>query len=133
MTAFERAGGEDVVRAIVTRFVDRQFDDRIIGFFFAGKDRAAVAAHEYEHAAASLGAPVVYTGRPIPALHRPLRINGGQFRRRLALLKQEIERAGVPADVAEQWLEGQRRMERMITDGTDCAPPPPQDGHAPTR
>ncbi|MDP2317682.1 MAG: group 1 truncated hemoglobin [Pseudomonadota bacterium] len=132
MTPFERAGGEPVVRAIVDRFVDRQFDDSIIGFLFAGKDRDAVKLHEYEHAAASLGAPVTYTGRPIPALHRPMRINSGQFRRRLALLRQEIERAGVPADIAEAWLLSQRRMERMITDGTDCAPPagPPPENDA---
>ncbi len=125
MTAFERTGGESVVRAIVDRFVDRAFDDRIIGFFFAGKDRDRVKLHEYQHAAGLLGAPVPYTGRPIPALHRPLRINGGQFRRRLALLKQEIERANVPPEIAEEWLEGQRRMEGAITDGTDCAAPSP--------
>ncbi len=123
MTAFERAGGEAVVRTIVDRFVDRQFDDRIIGFLFEGKDRARVKLHEYEHAAGVLGAPVPYTGRPIPALHRALRINAGQFRRRLALLRMEIEAAGVPADIEEAWLDAQRRMERMITDGTDCAPP----------
>jgi truncated hemoglobin YjbI len=123
MTPFARAGGEPVVRAIVERFVDRQFDDRIIGFFFAGKDREEIKLREYEHAAGALGATVTYGGRPIPALHRPLRINAGQFRRRLALLRQEIERAAVPEDVAELWLEGQRRMERAITDGTDCAPP----------
>ncbi|MES2643795.1 MAG: group 1 truncated hemoglobin [Myxococcota bacterium] len=132
MTAFERAGGEPVVRAIVDRFVDRQFDDSIIGFFFAGKDRSAVKLHEYEHAAASLGAPVAYTGRPIAPLHRTLRINAGQFRRRLALLRQEIERAGLPPELVEAWLEPQRRMERVITDGTDCAPPP-TDTNAPPR
>ncbi|MDP2305235.1 MAG: hypothetical protein Q8P18_04330 [Pseudomonadota bacterium] len=131
MTPFERAGGEPVVRGVVERFVARQFDDSIIGFLFAGKDRAAVTQHEYEHAAASLGAEIAYTGRPIAALHRPLRINSGQFRRRLALLKQEIERAGLPADLVEAWLEPQRRMERAITDGTDCAPPSPSpESHA---
>ncbi|MFZ5479703.1 MAG: group I truncated hemoglobin [Myxococcota bacterium] len=123
MTAFERAGGEAVVRAIVDRFVDRCFDDRIIGFFFAGRDRERVKRHEFEHAAAVLGGPVAYAGRPIPELHRPLKINGGQFRRRLALLKQEIEREGVPEDVRDAWLEAQRRMEARITDGSDCAPP----------
>lgn len=122
-TPFERAGGEPVVRAVVDRFVDRMFDDRIIGFFFEGKDREGIKRHEYAHAAAVLGAGVPYEGRPIPSLHRALRINAGQFRRRLALLRQEIERAGIPADVQELWLDGQRRMERMITDGTDCAPP----------
>jgi hemoglobin len=123
-TLYERAGGEVVVRAVIDRFVDRQFDDRIIGFFFDGKDRAGVKRHEFEHAAAALGAPIRYTGRPIPALHRALRINAGQFRRRLALLKQEIERAGIEPEVEDAWLESQRRMERLITDGTDCAPLP---------
>ena len=122
MTAFERAGGEPVVRAVVDTFVDRAFDDRIIGFLFAGKDRDRVKRHEYEHAAGSLGAPVAYEGRPIVALHKALRINGGQFRRRLALLKQAIEATNIPPDVGELWLDGQRRMERAITDGTDCAP-----------
>jgi truncated hemoglobin YjbI len=123
MTPFQRAGGEPVVRAIVDRFVDRQFEDRIIGFFFDGKDRARVKTHEYAHAAGVLGADVPYEGRPVPALHRPLRINAGQFRRRLALLQQQIDAAGVPPDVRELWLDAQRRMERAITDGTDCGPP----------
>ena len=122
MTAFERAGGEAVVRAVVDRFVDRAFDDRIIGFLFARSERARVKLHEYEHAAASLGADIAYTGRPIGATHRPLKINAGQFRRRLAILRQEIEAARVPPDIAELWLAAQRRLEAVITDGTDCAP-----------
>lgn len=120
MTSFEIAGGEPVIRSIVHRFVDRVFDDVIIGFHFAGKDRADVRQHEYQHAAATLGAQVAYTGRPIVPLHRPMKINAGQFRRRLALLRQEIQRAGIPAEIEEQWLAAQRAMERQITDGTDC-------------
>ncbi len=108
------------MRGIVVRFVDRAFDDVIIGFLFAGKDRERVKLHEYEHAAAVLGAGVAYTGRPIAPLHRTFRINAGQFRRRLALLRQEIERAGLPAEVSEQWLAAQRAMEALLTDGTDC-------------
>lgn len=122
MTDFVRAGGEAVVRAIVERFVDRMAADPIIGFFFTGKDLARVKAHEYEHAAASLGGPSSYTGRPIGPLHRALRINAGQFRRRLALLRQELERAGLESGIVERWLAEQRRLEAMITDGTDCVP-----------
>lgn len=120
MTAFERAGGEPVVRAIVDAFVDRMVADPIIGFRFVGADPARIKQHEYEHAARALGATTPYTGRPIVPLHRPMRINGGQFRRRLALLRQQIERAGVPLDVVEDWLAEQRAMESRITDGTDC-------------
>lgn len=123
MSPYERAGGETVVRAVVDAFVDRAFDDRIIGFLFAGKDRDRVKRHEFEHAAGVLGAAIPYQGRPIAPLHKAMRINAGQFRRRLALLKQQIEAANVPSDVLELWLDGQRRMESAITDGTDCAPP----------
>lgn len=120
MSDFERAGGEPIVRAIIDRFVDRVFDDVIIGFLFEGKDPARVKLHEYEHAAGVLGAPVAYTGRPIVPLHRAMRINAGQFRRRLAILRQEIERAQLPADVVATWIRAQEAMQRHVTDGTDC-------------
>lgn len=121
MTLFERAG-PTIVRAVVDRFVDRMFDDFIIGFLFAGKDRERIRQHEFEHAARVLGADLPYTGRNIPELHRPMKINAGQFRRRLAILRGEIERAGLPDDIGAVWIEAQQRMERQITDGTDCAP-----------
>jgi len=122
MSVFEQIGGEAVVRAVVERFVDRVWDDPIIGFFFAGKDRARVKLYEYEHAATVLGAGIRYTGRPIAPLHRALKINAGQFRRRLAILRQELERAGLPQDVIDLWLAAQRAMEQQVTDGTDCGP-----------
>ncbi len=123
MSLYEQAGGEVVVRGIVSAFVDRMAKDYIIGFFFDGKDLSRVKQHEFEHAALSLGADVAYTGRPIAPLHRQLRINGGQFRRRLAFLRQELERAGLPEAVCEAWIAEQLRMQAVITDGTDCAPP----------
>lgn len=119
-TLFEQIGGEPIVRAIIDRFVDRVFEDRIIGFLFEGKDRERIRRHEYEHAAVSLGAPVSYGGRPIVALHRPLRINAGQFRRRLAILRQEMERAGIPEELRLQWSATQERLLPAITDGSDC-------------
>ena len=120
MNLFEEAGGEPVLRPVLHRFVERVFSDVIIGFLFEGKDPARVEAHEYEHAAAVLGAAIPYTGRPIVSLHRPLRINAGQFRRRLAILRQEIDRGGGPPHIRDVWLAAQERMQAAITDGTDC-------------
>ena len=64
MTLFEQLGGEPALRAIVDRFVDRVFDDTLIGFHFAKANRARIKAKEYEFAAAHLGGDVEYTGRP---------------------------------------------------------------------
>ncbi len=109
-----------VVSTVVDRFVDRMFDDMIIGFLFVGRDRERIKRHEYSHAAATLGAPLTYDGRPIVPLHRALKINRGQFRRRLALLRQELDRSGLDAETASAWLDAQQRLEAAITDGSDC-------------
>ena len=58
MTLFERLGGEEELRAIVERFVDRIFDDFMIGFHFRDASRARIQAKEYEFAAQHLGADV---------------------------------------------------------------------------
>ncbi|GDX79352.1 hypothetical protein LBMAG42_11630 [Deltaproteobacteria bacterium] len=113
------------MRAIVDGFVDRMAGDFVIGFFFAGRDLERIKLHEYEHAAASLGAGTPYTGKPIVPTHRGLRINAGQFRRRLALLRGQLQAAGVPADVEEVWLGEQLRLQAAMTDGTDCTPGDP--------
>lgn len=113
-----------MLRPVVDRFVRRMANDFVIGFFFAGRDLDRIIAHEYEHAAIALGAGGVYTGRPIASTHRALKINAGHFRRRLALLRAEIEAAGIPDDVRDRWLDHQRALEATITDGSDCAPEP---------
>jgi truncated hemoglobin YjbI len=122
MSLFEELGGEAGVGPIVDRFVDRCFEDRIIGYLFEGKDREAVKRHERAHTALLLGAEVRYEGRPVVALHRPMRIHAGHFRRRLALLRQEILRGGLSEAQAEAWLAPQRALEAAMTDGTDCGP-----------
>ena len=65
--AFERLGGEPALRAIIDDFVDRVFDDIMIGFFFRNADRRRIKELEYQHAAEHLGGPVRYRG---PAARR---------------------------------------------------------------
>lgn len=124
MDTWTALGGEAAVRAHVEAFVDRFFDDFVIGFLFEGKDRDRIVQHELELACVHLGGPLRYQGRPIGALHGPLRINAGQFRRRLAIVRHVLTERGVPADVVEGWIAHDRRLERVITDGSDCAPTP---------
>jgi len=122
MTDYERIGGRAGLETLIGAFIDRVFDDFIIGFLFIGKDRARIVRHEMEHASAHLGGPSTYSGRPIPAVHRPLRINAGHFRRRLAILRTVLSDHGVDADIIERWVASNQRLESSITDGTDCLP-----------
>jgi hemoglobin len=125
-TDFERLGGEAGVRPLVEAVCQAFFDDFIIGFRFEGKDHARIIAKEYEHARHHLGGPGGYSGRPVAQVHRPLKINQGQFRRRLAILQTVLTEAGVASDVVERWVGHDAALEAAITDGTDCVPKAPQ-------
>jgi hemoglobin len=123
-TLFEDLGGEPVLRQIIDRFVDRAFDDVMIGFFFRNAQRERVKQKEYEFAARHLGADVPYTGRPIDDAHRAHPIMGGQFARRLTLLKQTLEEQGVPEHVKAHWLAHTEALRPLVTSdsGRECDP-----------
>ena len=117
---YQALGGHDGLTVIITDFVDRVFGDFIIGFFFEGKDRTKLIRREVEFAAAHLGGPVAYSGRPLGGVHRPLKINQGHFRRRLAILRTVLVEHDVPSDLIDRWIEHDRRLMALITTGEDC-------------
>ena len=121
---FDDLGGEAVLRAIIERFVDRMFDDVMIGYLFRAADRERVKAKEYEFAARHLGAPLEYTGRPLKEAHRAHRITGGQFMRRLQILKETLAAFQVPSHVALHWVEHTLSQQAEITDNAldQCDP-----------
>lgn len=114
-TPFEQIGGEPALRKIIDRFVDLIFDDTMIGFFFRNANRERVKDKEYEFAARHLGADIPYTGRPLPAVHAAHPIMGGQFNRRLQILKTTLDEMGVPAPVRDHWIAHTESMRAQIT------------------
>ncbi len=122
-TLFEQIGGEPQLRRIIDTFVDRVFEDAMIGFFFAQVDRQRVKDKEYEFAAAHLGADIQYTGRPIATAHARHPIMGGHFMRRLQILKDTLDEFGVPQQVREHWVQHTEKLRPAVTEhqGSDCA------------
>jgi hemoglobin len=123
-TLFDDLGGELALRRIIDRFVDRVFDDVMIGFFFRNARRERVKEKEYEFAARHLGADVAYTGRPIDEAHRAHPIMGGQFARRLTILRETLEAANVPEHVKHHWLAHTESLRPLVTAdaGRECDP-----------
>jgi hemoglobin len=123
-TLFEQVGGEPALRRIIDRFVDRVFDDVMIGFFFRNASRERIKEKEYEFAARHLGATVAYTGRPLAEAHAPHPIMGGQFMRRLQILKETMAELDVPDPVAEHWVAHTEKLRPLITAdvGGECDP-----------
>jgi hemoglobin len=119
---FDRIGA-GALRAVITDFYDRVFSDVMIGFMFQGKDRRHLVDREYELAAALLGAPgVTYTGRPMRAAHAQHTIFGGQFERRLQIMRETLRDHRVDADVQKAWIDHQLALRSQITRdaGSEC-------------
>ena len=122
MSRFDELGGEPKLRAIVDEFVDRCFDDAMIGFLFQRADRDRIKRFEYQHAAEHLGADVRYEGRPLDVAHGPHRIFGGQFARRRQILIETLRDHEVPDHVIAAWIAHQDSLRGLITkdEGSSC-------------
>jgi len=122
MTAFDELGGEAALRALVDDFVERCFDDAMNGFFFAQANVARTKRFEYQHAAKFLGAELEYEGRSIRDAHARHHIMGGQFARRLTILRQTLDDHRVPTSIRDTWLAHQESLRGEVTafDGGRC-------------
>lgn len=119
---FDRIG-PDALRAVITDFYARVFADVMIGFMFRGKDRQHLIDREYELTAALLGAPgVTYRGRPMRTAHAAHSIFGGQFERRLQILRETLADHAVDPDVQRAWIDHQLALRAQITRdrGSEC-------------
>jgi truncated hemoglobin YjbI len=104
VSLYDDMGGEPALRAVLKDLYDRLFDDPIVGFLFAGKDKAQLIEHQVRFTARFLGGPSAYTGKTIPDAHAALPILAGHFDRRHFLLKKVLVEHRVPDAVAAEWL-----------------------------
>ena len=101
---YEAIGGEAKIRAVLSALYDLLFDDAIVGFLFAGKDKGHIVEAQTAFTCAFLGGPQRYEGRPLPEVHAALPLLPGHFDRRHRLLRQVLEEQAVPLAVRQAWL-----------------------------
>lgn len=117
---YERIGQEEGLRRIVTDFIQRVYNDSIIGFFFAQIDQAQLIEREIEFASRHLGGPHTYQGKPLAQAHQPHPINLGHFHRRIWLLEQTLKDHHVPDELIQRWLDHDRQLAPIVTNNTAC-------------
>jgi len=121
---YDELGGEGKLRQIIDIFIDRVFEDRMIGFFFRHADKKRIKEMEFQLTARFLGANVEYQGKPLDEVHARHPIMGGQFARRLQILKETLESFEVPKHIRDAWIEHNESLRPLITRdaGSDCDP-----------
>ena len=119
---FDKLGGENRLREIIDTFVDRVFEDRMIGFFFRNADRRRIKELEYQLTASFLGADIEYSGRPLGKVHANHPIMGGHFARRRQILSDTLDFYHVPVEIKTVVLEHTDALRSQITPetGSQC-------------
>ena len=114
MSLYDDIGGEEALRRILRTLYDRLFDDLMIGFLFAGKDKEQLIEHQVWFTAKFLGGPSRYEGRSLPDAHSALPLLGAHFDRRHHILKQVLEQHHVPPHVRDEWLRVDRSLRYAV-------------------
>jgi len=121
---FEKIGGESRLRLIMSAFIDRVFEDRMIGFFLRNADRQRIKELEYQLAAEFLGAGIEYRGRPLGKVHANHPIMGGHFARRRQIFKETLEFYQVDESIKAALLNHTDSLRPLITPeaSSNCDP-----------
>ncbi len=105
-TLWERLGGEENVRRVVSDLLETAGPDPKVNFFRDGKyklDGAGLAnlkQHLVEFVSAATGGPLAYTGKDMKTVHQGMGITDAEFDALAGHLKAALERNGAkPADV----------------------------------
>lgn len=114
MSLYDDMGGEPALRAVLRTLYDRLFDDLMVGFLFAGKDKEQLILHQLWFTARFLGGPSRYTGRSLPDAHAALPLLPGHFDRRHHLLAQALREHHVPEHVEREWLRVDQSLRTAV-------------------
>lgn len=114
MTLYDDIGGEVALRRVLRTLYDRLFDDTMIGFFFAGKDKDKLIEHQLWFTARFLGGPNHYDGRSLPDAHAALPIMPAHFDRRHQILREVLEQESVPQAARDEWLRVDQSLRHAL-------------------
>jgi len=93
------------MEAILQDFYARMAADMLIGFFFDGRDVAAIARKQAEFLLRAMGATPSYQGKAPAQAHDELPpILSGHFDRRLRLLEETLRAHGLSEEDIRTWI-----------------------------
>jgi len=121
VSLYDDLGGEEALRRVLRTLYDRLFDDLMVGFLFAGKDKDKLIEHQLWFTAKFLGGPSRYEGRSIPDAHAAIPILPGHFDRRHQILKEVLEEHHVPAAVRDEWLRVDQSLRYAVIKSGEAA------------
>jgi truncated hemoglobin YjbI len=110
-----RLGGPERLRDILSVLYDRLAADPWLGFFFDQKDLVAVRDGQHAFLMRAFQEVERFTGRHPSLAHRDLApIRKGQFDRRITILRDVLQEAGVDGLDIEAWVKVEEGMRGVV-------------------
>lgn len=107
--------GLDQIKKIVRSFYEEAFQDPMIGYFFFDKDLDDLVAKQISFVCVLLGDRTAsYKGKSLSDAHKGLGIRLPHFKRRMVLLREAMENAGLSSDLAAQWLAKEQMLKDLV-------------------
>lgn len=102
---YEQLGGRPTLDRVHKIFYDKLYAHAWIGQFFKTINQATIEVQQSDFMAQAMGGPQMYCGAfPIPA-HKHMNITNELFDLRHGMLKDSLQEAGVPQELADKWLK----------------------------
>ncbi|WP_294636926.1 group 1 truncated hemoglobin [uncultured Aquabacterium sp.] len=101
---YQRLGGEANLRSFIGRTLDRMASDPRGGRSFDGINMQTLKLNVGNHVCQVADGPCIYDGETMVNAHAQSDIGGTEFDMMVAILREEMVRAGVPQDARNELL-----------------------------
>ena len=95
ISLYERIGGEENVTRLLEIFYAKVVADPEIGSYFVHVPIGRLINMQREFFAMATGGPILYSGRPLSEIHRPLAISRREFQRFTDHLIETLQETGI--------------------------------------
>ncbi len=113
-TLFDAVGGLPALEKVHKIFYDKVYAHPWLGKFFAGHNQEAIETRQTIFMAEKMGSEKPYYGKDMKMAHRQMYITQELFDLRRELLRESLEEASVPDELAERWLKIDSAFKRHI-------------------
>jgi hemoglobin len=113
-TLLDALGGLPTLEKVHKIFYDKIYAHPWIGQFFVGHNQASIEKRQTRFMAEKMGGDVQYFGKDMKMTHRHMYITEELFELRSQLLRESLEEAGIPTDLAKRWLKIDSAFKRQV-------------------
>ncbi len=126
---YHAVGGKPTLEKVHKIFYDILYAHPWLGQYFQGMPQNVIESQQTDFMTFAMGGPEVYSGKFPAPTHKHMYITEDMFDLRQALLKQALEKAQVPAELAGRWLNVDASFRNGLVKAslTDCEKRYPTD------